>query len=69
MGNRILIVGTYDTKDDELNYIADVIRGQGGQALTMDVSVLGNPKGPTDWSKHAVVAAADTTIDAIIGAV
>lgn len=68
MGNRILIVGTYDTKDDELNYIADVIRGQGGQALTMDVSVLGNPKGPTDWSKHDVVAAAGTTIDAIIAA-
>ena len=32
MGNRILIVGTYDTKDDELNYIAAVIRGQGGEA-------------------------------------
>lgn len=68
MGNRILIVGTYDTKDDELNYIAGVIRGQGGEALTMDVSVLGNPTAPTDWSKHDVVAAAGTTIDAIIAA-
>ncbi len=68
MGNRILIVGTYDTKDDELNYIAGVIRGQGGEALTMDVSVLGNPTAPTDWSKHDVVAEAGTTIDAIIAA-
>ncbi len=68
MGNRILIVGTYDTKDDELTYIAEVIRAQGGQALTMDVSVLGNPTAPTDWSKHDVVAAAGTTIDAIIAA-
>lgn len=67
MGNRILIVGTYDTKDDELNYLASVIRGQGGVALTMDVSVLGNPTAPTDWSKHDVVAEAGTTIDAIIG--
>ncbi len=67
MGNRILIVGTYDTKDDELNYLASVIRGQGGEALTMDVSVLGNPTAPTDWSKHDVVAEAGTTIDAIIG--
>ncbi len=68
MGNRILIVGTYDTKDDELNYIAGVIRGQGGAALTMDVSVLGNPTAPTDWSKHDVVAEAGTTIAAIIAA-
>lgn len=67
MGNRILIVGTYDTKDDELNYLASVIRGQGGEALTMDVSVLGNPTAPTDWSKHDVVAEAGTTIEAIIG--
>jgi uncharacterized protein (UPF0261 family) len=68
MGNRILIVGTYDTKDDELTYLAQVIRAQGGEALTMDVSVLGNPKGATDWSKHDVVAAAGTTIEAIIAA-
>lgn len=68
MGNCILIVGTYDTKDDELNYIAGVIRKQGGEALTMDVSVLGNPTAPTDWSKHDVVAEAGTTIDAIIAA-
>lgn len=66
MGNRILITGTYDTKDDELTYIAKVIRGQGGEALTMDVSVLGNPRAATDWSKHDVVAEAGTTIDAII---
>ena len=68
MGNRILIVGTYDTKDDELTYIAEVIARQGGEALTMDVSVLGNPKAATDWSKHDVVAEAGTTIDAIIAA-
>lgn len=68
MGNRILIVGTYDTKDDELTYLAEVIRKQGGAALTMDVSVLGEPKAPTDWSKHDVVTEAGTTIEAIIAA-
>lgn len=68
MGERILIVGTYDTKDDELTYLAKVIHGQGGVALTMDVSVLGDPKAATDWSKHDVVAAAGTTIEAIIAA-
>ena len=58
----ILVVGTYDTKDDELNYIADVIRRQGGSVLTMDVSVLGNPSAPTDLSKHDVAEAGGHTI-------
>jgi uncharacterized protein (UPF0261 family) len=58
----ILVVGTYDTKDDELNYIADVIRNQGGNVMTMDVSVLGNPKNATDVSKHDVAKAAGSSI-------
>ncbi|WP_425102343.1 Tm-1-like ATP-binding domain-containing protein [Tropicibacter sp. S64] len=58
----ILIVGTYDTKDDELNYLADVIRGQGGQVLTMDVSVLGDPSRPCDLSKHDVAQEGGHTI-------
>lgn len=50
----ILVVGTYDTKDDELGYIANVIVAQGGDILTMDVSVLGDPSKPADFSKHDV---------------
>jgi uncharacterized protein (UPF0261 family) len=58
----ILVVGTYDTKDDELHYLARVIRGQGGGVLTMDVSVLGDPSEPTDISKHDVAEAGGHTI-------
>ena len=62
----ILVVGTYDTKDDELTYIADCIRAQGGGVLSMDVSVLGDPSNPCDISKHEVAKAAGATIqDAI----
>ena len=68
MGNRILIVGTYDTKDDELGYLAQIIRAQGGEVLTMDVSVLGDPRQPTDFSKHDVAAAAGSSIEAAIAA-
>ena len=64
----ILIVGTYDTKDDELGYLANVIRAQGGQVATMDVSVLGEPSQPTDYSKHDVAQAAGSTIAAAIAA-
>jgi uncharacterized protein (UPF0261 family) len=40
----ILVIGTYDTKNDELHYISDRITSMGGRTLTMDVSVLGNPQ-------------------------
>ncbi len=62
----ILIAGTYDTKDAELAYLADVIRGQGGGVLTMDVSVLGDPSQPTDISKHQVAEAGGSSIRAAI---
>lgn len=62
----ILVIGTYDTKDGELNYICERITSQGGQVLTMDVSVLGDPQNATDISKHDVAAAAESSIQAAI---
>ncbi len=62
----ILVIGTYDTKDDELGFLADVIRGQGGRVLTMDVSVLGDPSKPCDYSKHDVAQEGGSSIAAAI---
>ena len=59
----ILVIGTYDTKDDELSFVASVIRAQGGIVLTMDVSVLGEPVKPTDYSKQVVAQAGGSTIE------
>ncbi len=64
----ILVVGTYDTKDDELSYLAGVIRAQGGAVLRMDVSVLGDPKAATEISKHQVAEAAGASIAEAIAA-
>ena len=64
----ILVAGTWDTKDAELGYMRDVIQRQGGQVLTMDVSVLGDPSAPTDISKHQVAEAAGSSIAAAIAA-
>lgn len=62
----ILIVGTYDTKNDELEYMAERVSALGGGVLTMDISVLGDPEKPTDYSKHTVAQAGGNTIqDAI----
>ena len=62
----ILVIGTYDTKDDELKFLADVIRKQGGQVVTMDVSVLGDPSKPTDYSKHDVAREGGNSIEAAL---
>ena len=64
----ILVAGTWDTKNDELGYMADVIRAQGGRVMTMDVSVLGDPLAPCDISKHQVAEAAGASIDEAIAA-
>jgi len=64
----ILVIGTYDTKSDELGYLTGRIAAQGGVPLTMDVSVLGDPPAPTDISKHQVAEAAGSSIRAAIDA-
>ena len=51
MTKTILIAGTYDTKDAELSYLAEVIRAQGGAVLRMDVGVLGDPASPVEITK------------------
>lgn len=65
-GKTILVIGTYDTKDDELDYLAGIIRDQGGKVVTMDVSVLGDPSKPTDYSKHDVAVEGGSSIAAAI---
>ena len=62
----ILIVGTYDTKNDELDYMAERVTAMGGGVLTMDISVLGDPAKPTDLSKHQVAEEGGSTIQAAI---
>ena len=62
----ILVIGTYDTKDEELGFLSGVIRDQGGKVVTMDVSVLGSPSQPADYSKHDVAEEGGSSIqDAI----
>lgn len=62
----ILIIGTYDTKNDELDYIAERINAMGGGFLSMDVSVLGDPVNPTHFSKHQVAEAGGSSIQLAI---
>jgi len=61
----ILVIGTYDTKSDELGYLTGCIKAQGGRVLAMDVSVLDDSPLDLAIDKHAVAAAAGTTIEAV----
>ena len=63
MTPTILVIGTFDTKEEELAYLCARIHSQGAEVLTMDVSVLGNPSTPTDVSKADVAAAAGRSIE------
>jgi uncharacterized protein (UPF0261 family) len=63
----ILVIGTGDTKSDELQFMADIIRQAGGEPVMVDVSVLSDPPYRPDYSRHHIAAAAGTTIEAIIG--
>lgn len=62
----ILVIGTYDTKCDELLYVSQCIKNQGGEVLAMDVSVLGDSPAATDISKHQVAEAAGASIQAAV---
>ena len=66
MTKTILVIGTYDTKDEELHYVADRIEAMGGKVVSMDVSVLGDPSKPTSVSKHEVAEAGGASIQAAI---
>jgi uncharacterized protein (UPF0261 family) len=66
MTKTILVIGTFDTKADELAYLISRIEVQGGAVLAMDVSVLGEAGIPVAVTKHEVAAAAGQTIDGLI---
>jgi len=65
MTPRILLVGTADTKADELLYLQRCIEAQGGEARIMDVGVLGAPAFRPAIPNHEVAAAAHTTLAAL----
>jgi uncharacterized protein (UPF0261 family) len=61
----ILIVGTADTKADELLFMKQCIEEGGGSAAIMDVGVLGRPRFAPEFPNTEVAFAAGTTIEAI----
>lgn len=61
MTPSVLIVGTCDTKSDEIAYLRDAVVQAGGTPLVMDVGVLGHGHVLPDIGNARVAAAAGTT--------
>ncbi|EPJ45236.1 MAG: hypothetical protein OFPI_37550 [Osedax symbiont Rs2] len=62
----ILVIGTFDTKADELNYLSERINSQGASVITMDISVLGDTATAVQISKQQVAQAAGVSIEQVI---
>ena len=62
----ILLVGTADTKSDELGFMRERLVSLGADVLLMDVGVLAAGAVPVDIGHDEVAAAAGSTIGAVI---
>lgn len=58
----ILLVGTADTKSDELEFLRAAVQAQGASVLLMDVGVLAAGQVPVDIGNAEVAAAAGVTL-------
>ena len=62
----ILLVGTADTKSDELGFMRERLQAQGADVLLMDVGVLAAGQVPVDIANAEVAAASGSTLQALI---
>lgn len=63
---EILVIGTGDTKSEELQFMARIIAEAGAIPVMVDVSILSDPPYTPDYSRQDIAQAAETTIEAII---
>ena len=61
----VVIVGTLDTKAEEIGFARDVIEREGIGVHTVDTGVLNDPDFAPDTSNEAVAEAAGTSLDAL----
>ena len=59
----VVIIGTLDTKGEEIGFARDVIEARGVDVHVVDAGVLGEPAFDPDTSAADVAAAADTSLD------
>ena len=66
MAKTIALIGTLDSKGDQVEYLRQGIESRGCRSIVIDVGVLGKPKCDAHITNHQVAEAAGMTIDDII---
>jgi uncharacterized protein (UPF0261 family) len=64
--NRVVLLGTMDTKGAEYAFVRDQLRAAGLQTLLVDAGVLGDPAVDVDISRDQVAEAAGTTVGDLV---
>ena len=63
---HILVVGTADTKSDEIGFLCEQVLAAGGRPLVMDVGVLGSGRIQAAIPNHDVAAAAGVSLQQVV---
>ncbi len=66
MGKKILIIGSVNTKDDQLRFLKEAIESRGHTAILMDVSMGGHPPFQADITPGEIARLAGKDINEII---
>jgi uncharacterized protein (UPF0261 family) len=66
MKKTIAIVGTLDTKGDEVKYLKELIERRGHKAIVIDTGILGAAPFPAEVTREQVAEAAGTELKEII---
>ena len=61
----IAVLGTFDTKGEEHDYVAGLIRQRGHATLMVDVGTLDAPRAKADVGREVIAAAAGADLGAI----
>jgi uncharacterized protein (UPF0261 family) len=65
MGKKIVIIGTVDTKGDQLRFLKERIESRGHEAILMDISMGGDPSYQADITSEEIARLAGKDIEAI----
>ena len=68
MPKDIIVIGTLDTKGQEIAFVRDLIAERGHRPVVVDSGILGEPAIRPAISRHEVAAAAETSIEELLSA-
>jgi len=66
LGRKVAVIGTFDTKGKEFDFLIGCIKKAGAEVLTIDVGVVGLPYFTSDVSRDEVAAAGGIPISTLV---